>query len=79
MGAPNKRQLVGTVVALQGIIQEMFAAYANDVSQGRAERMEKLLREGTAIGQPVINAFPYDYPYQVRRLDRPSSIESEKE
>ncbi len=61
MSAPNKRQLVGTIAALQGVIQDMFAAYANDVAMGRAERMEALLQEGTKIAQPIINAFPYEY------------------
>lgn len=61
MSKPTKQVLLSTVVQLQGVIQEMFAAYANDVAPNRAERMEALMREGEHLAQTVIDAFPYDY------------------
>jgi hypothetical protein len=46
---------------MNGVVQEMFAAYANDVSSNRAEKMEDLLRKGSQIARPLIDACPYEW------------------
>lgn len=71
----ERQKLVAAVGDLLLIIDRMHSRYQDDVSQGRAERMEELCREGREIAQPIIDSYPFGYGRSKTRLSTPTTGE----
>ena len=58
MSELTKAEMLSVICELQSTVSQMYSAYANDVSQGRAEAMHILREHGTKIAQGCIDRFP---------------------
>lgn len=72
MSEPTKAELLAVVCELTSTIEQLYAEYANDVSQGRAAAMDALREHGVRIGNRCLSRTDYDkIEVALRRFPQP--------
>lgn len=66
----ERKKLVVAVGELSMIVQRMYSRYQDDVSQGRAERMQELFEQAQLLAQPIIDRYPFEYGRAAVPTDR---------
>lgn len=64
----ERKKLVAAIAQLQGVIQEMHAAYLNDRAVDRAKAIADFAERGAAIARPILDRYPPDYGRDQRSL-----------
>lgn len=57
----ERKRLVAAISDLLSIIENMHADFQNDVSQGRAEKMNSHADKAKLIARPILDRYPPEY------------------